>query len=93
MTNAPKIGDEIYVTPGDWNSGGKAIISAIEPGISAGEHVPFVSIEGNPGRRWNWEILAGKQAFLKEHYGRFIATPDDYEGIIVDGHLWLRRRW
>jgi hypothetical protein len=70
----PKIGDAVYVfgTSSVFHDGvvvgGLAIVSEVQPGISAGKATPFVSFEGIGGS-FNWEILASMQNELRDRYG------------------------
>ena len=82
----PEIGDEIYVGTSlflslgilDFN-GGKAIISMVKEGISAGEPTIYISVKENPGTKYNWEFLYANQEEHKERFGDDVAHSDpDY---------------
>ncbi|MFA6473355.1 MAG: hypothetical protein WCV85_00600 [Patescibacteria group bacterium] len=82
----PKPGDTIYVPTQLYLShgrddiqGGRATVTKVEPGISGGKKVHYVSVKKIPNS-FNWEhYLAEKQTALKKEFGRKRAKPDpDY---------------
>lgn len=85
--HVPKVGDTIYVPTALYLShgrddfhGGKATVSKVTSGISAGEEVPFISVKERPRTSYNWEFLAEKQADLKARFGDTLSYPDpDYD--------------
>lgn len=82
----PKPGDIIYVRTSmyidhgeDDFRGGKATVTEVTEGISAGVNVPFVSIKERPGYSYNWVMLSSEQEDLKERFGDRWSHPDpDY---------------
>jgi len=78
-----KVGDVIYVRGAMFMShgvddyvGGKATVSKVEQGMSAGKMVPFVSVREIPGCSMNWNMLAEEQDALRECFGNEWAYPD-----------------
>ena len=83
----PKVGDDIYVPTElflshgrDDRRGGLAKVKKVEPGMSAGKTVHYVTTEEFPNLQHNWEgYLAEQQDRLKEEFGdqRAYCDPDD----------------
>jgi len=98
QSKVPKIGDTIYVdsrcsiSHGSTDvEGGRATITDVE---KMGETI-FVSVKEHPGKGYNWESLAERQAELKKEFGQKTAhpspdidTPWIEDGDIVDGHVY-----
>jgi hypothetical protein len=80
----PRVGEQIYVPTAlhlsrgrDDVQGGKAKVTAVSAGISAGKPVHFVSVEEHPASSYNWEeYLAKQQAELEKEFGNKRAHPD-----------------
>jgi hypothetical protein len=72
----PKVGDYVYIDPGHDRYGGRAKITSVESGMSAGEKVLFVGFAGITCMKFNWEILFKEQEKLKKLYGDEMAKPD-----------------
>lgn len=79
----PEPGDVIYVHSAfyidhGWDdvAGGLALVTECQPGVSAGETVPFVNVAQHPGRKYNWKILFEKQRELWQLFGETIACQD-----------------
>jgi hypothetical protein len=82
FTDTPTRGQVIYVPTrgsdmspmGDF-AGGRATVSRVRMGTSCGKETPFVIVEEFPGRAFNWEILAQRQADYHHSYGERVANP------------------
>lgn len=83
----PKVGDLIYVPTAGYVShakddfqGGLCEVSAVKPGISGGETVPFISIKERPGTQYNWKFLEENQERMEVEFGTARGHPDpDYD--------------
>ena len=80
----PQVGDVIYIADswyigrGEDVCGGIATINQVKMGMSAGNRVPFVSVNEVPGHSYNWEFLAARQEELAHRFGSQLAhlCPD-----------------
>lgn len=85
-TPVVRVGDEIHVPTALYMShgaddflGGKARVSKVSVGISAGVPTVFVSIEERPGSQYNWALLSEQQSALATQLGDRRSRPDpDY---------------
>lgn len=71
----PKVGSVILIPPSDDHCGGKAIVSEVKDGISAGQPAIFVEVE-QCNSSYNWEFLEQQQSKLNERYGDRWAYSD-----------------
>jgi hypothetical protein len=76
-TDAPKVGDDIYVGSSyyidhgeDDFEGGLCRVTQVSLGTSAGKKVPFILIQERPGHSYNWEYLKAHQAEWKKEFGK-----------------------
>lgn len=80
MTKKVKVGDTVYVRTSlylghgrDDFHGGKAVVTRVMKGMSAGKMVPFIVVEERPDTEYNWEMLSEEQDELKKRFGSDVA--------------------
>jgi hypothetical protein len=76
IKRVPSVGDEIYVPSGSEEWGGKAIITDVDEGISAGKPTINVRVDEHPGVSYNWQFLEPSQPELARMYGEQWASTD-----------------
>lgn len=72
----PKVGQVIYIPPSDDHFGGKAVVSKVYEGFSAGRSTVYIQVE-QCGVSYNWEFLEAEQSELKESYKTSWASMDN----------------
>ena len=90
VATPPSVGDFIYVTVGDYATGGKAMVKSVVEKPSLKTTAVFVETWAEPGTWYNWYFLAHQQDELQKMYGSSLAHPDGTEMKYVDGHPYKR---